>query len=119
MQESGQKNFKVNFFETAAGRQPVREFLLELTKENRKEVGGDIRVVQESFPVGLPLVRKLKPDLWEIRSTIKDGISRVFFTFYEEKIILLHAIVKKTQKTPTREIDVAIERLKDFKRMQM
>ena len=46
MQESEQKNFKVNFFETAAGRQPVKEFLLELTKEDRKEVGGDIRVVE-------------------------------------------------------------------------
>ena len=117
MQKSEQKKFKINFFETVNGRQPVREFLLELTKEDRKELGGDIKVVQESFPVGLPLVRKLKPDLWEIRSYIKDGICRVFFTFYEEKIILLHAIIKKTQKTLPREIDVAVERLKEFKRM--
>ena len=45
-------------------------------------------------------------------------VIRVFFAFVNEKIILLHAIVKKTQKTPQREIDVAIERLKEFKRLQ-
>jgi phage-related protein len=112
------KGFDVVFFETANEKQPVREFIKKLSKEDQKEVGADIRVVQDSFPVGLPLVRKLKPELWEIRSFIKDGISRVFFTFFSKKIILLHAIVKKTQKTPQKEIDVAIKRLKEFKKMQ-
>jgi phage-related protein len=110
--------FNVAFFETASGKQPVREFIKKLSKEDQKKVGADIRVVQDSFPLGLPLVRKLKPELWEIRSLIKDGISRVFFTFFDKKIILLHAIVKKMQKTPMKEIDVAIERLKEFKKMQ-
>jgi len=118
MPEKEQKVFDVVFFETASGKQPVREFILIQTKEDQKEIGADIRVVQDNFPIGLPLVRKLKPDLWEIRSTIKDGISRVFFTFFDEKIILLHAIVKKSQKTPQKEIDIATERLKDFKKMQ-
>ncbi|MCL2722049.1 MAG: type II toxin-antitoxin system RelE/ParE family toxin [Treponema sp.] len=112
------KVFDVVFFETENGKQPVRDFILEQIKNDQKEMGADIRVVQNSFPVGLPLVRKLKPDLWEIRSNIKDGISRVFFTFHNEKIILLHAFVKKSQKTPLNEIDVAIGRLKEFKRLQ-
>ena len=64
------------------------------------------------------MVKKLEPGLWEIRSEIKNGISRVFFTFINEEIILLHGIVKKTQKTPPKEIDVATERLKVFKRLQ-
>jgi len=118
MQKNEQKGFDVLFYETANGRQPVREFILAQIKEDQKEIGADIRIVQNNFPIGLPLVRKLKPDLWEIRSTLKDGISRVFFTFYEEKIILLHAIEKKSQKTPPKEIDVAVERLKQFKKMQ-
>jgi len=42
----------------------------------------------------------------------------VFFTFYNEKMILLHAIVKKTRKTPLKDIDVAAERLKEFKKLQ-
>ncbi|MCL2440708.1 MAG: type II toxin-antitoxin system RelE/ParE family toxin [Treponema sp.] len=118
MHDKNQKVFDVVFFETANGRQPVREFILEQTREDQKEIGSDIRNVQDNFPVGLPLVRKLKSELWEIRSIIKDSISRVFFTFYKEKIILLHAIVKKSQKTPPKDIDVATERLKEFKRMQ-
>jgi phage-related protein len=118
MKSKEQKRFDVVFFETANGKQPVREYIRKLSKKDQKEVGADIRVVQDSFPIGLPLVRKLKPELWEIRSFIKDGISRIFFTFFNEKIILLHSIVKKTQKTPLKEIDTAIERLKEFKKMQ-
>jgi len=64
------------------------------------------------------LVTKLKPKLWEIRSDINDGISRVFFTFINEEIVLLHVIVKKTQKTPPKEIAVAVERIKEYKRLQ-
>jgi phage-related protein len=118
MHNSRQKFFSAVFFETAGGKQPVKEFIKELTKEEQKEIGADINVVQKNFPIGLPLVKKIKPKLWEIRSTIKDGICRIFFTIFAEKIILLHIFVKKTQKTPPKEIDIAIERLKEFKRMQ-
>ena len=118
MHKKEQKSFKAVFFETVNGKQPVRDFIIGLIREDQKIIGADIRIVQNNFPLGLPLVKKLKPELWEIRSDIKDGIGRVFFTFASEKIILLHAIVKKTQKTPPREIDVAIERLKEFKRLQ-
>ena len=118
MKNEEKKGFDVVFFETENGKQPVREFIKNLSKEDQKEVESDIRAVQDKFPIGLPLVKKLKPKLWEIRSTTKDGINRVFFTFFNKKIILLHAFVKKVQKTPLKEIDVAIERLKDFKNMQ-
>ena len=113
-----EKSFVIVFFETESGNQPARDFIKGLAKDDKKAVGADIRVVQNSFPIGLPLVRKLKHGLWEIRSDVKDGISRVFFTFINEEIILLHGIVKKTQKTPLREIAVAIERIKEFKRLQ-
>jgi len=118
MPKKEQKPFEVVFFQNANEKQPVRDFIRELRKEDQREIGSDIRFVQDNFPIGLPLVRKLKPELWEIRSTIKNGISRVFFTFYNEKMILLHAIVKKTQKTPSKDIDVATERLKEFKKLQ-
>lgn len=117
MEKKQQKGFDIVFFESAIGRQPVREFIENLTKGEQKEIGSDIKFVQDNYPVGLPLVRKLKPKLWELRSHIKSGISRVFFTFMDKKIILLHAIVKKTQKTPLQEINVAIKRLKEIKRL--
>ena len=118
MKNDETKVFDVVFFKTSGNKQPVRDFILEQKKDDQKEIGSDIRFVQNNFPLGLPLVKKLKPDLWEIRSIIKDGICRVFFTFFNEKIILLHAIVKKSQRTPPKEIDIATERLKEFKKMQ-
>lgn len=54
---------RVVFFCTEAGREPVREWLLELTKEDRKVIGEDIKLVQFRWPVGMPLVRKLDDDL--------------------------------------------------------
>ena len=118
MEKKSKDFFRVVFFETAGEKQPVREFIKGLAKEDQKELGADIKVVQENFPIGLPLVKKIKPELWEIRSTIKNGICRVFFTFYKETIVLLHAFMKKTQKTPLKELGIAIERLKEFKKMQ-
>jgi len=118
MQKKSTKSHEAIFFETENGNQPVREFIIKLSKEDQKAIGADIRIVQDFYPVGYPLVTKLKPNLWEIRSDIKDGISRVFFTFINNEIILLHAIVKKTQKTPQKDIDVAMDRIKEYKRLQ-
>jgi phage-related protein len=64
------------FFETESGNQPVRDFLLERPREDRKEIGSDIFKVQQGFPLGLPLVEKVDKDLWEIRSHIHDGICK-------------------------------------------
>ena len=118
MQKKFQKSYEAIFFETENGKQPARDFIIGLSREDQKTIGADIRIVQDNYPVGYPLVTKLRPGLWEIRSEIKDGISRVFFTFINEEIILLHAIAKKTQKTPPKEIDVATERIKEYKRLQ-
>ena len=118
MEEKSQKDFEVVFFETASGKQPVREFIWGLTKEDKKEVGADIRTVQAGFPMGLPLVKKIDSGVWEIRSTIRDGICRVFFTVTGEKIVLLHAYLKKTQKIPPKELDIVKERLKELRNMQ-
>ena len=102
---------QVVFFETKNKRQPVRDFILSLKQNDRKIIGVDIFVVQKTFP----LVRKMGNNLWEIRSTISQGIVRIFFTIENNFLILLHGFVKKTQKTPEQELAVALARLKDFK----
>jgi phage-related protein len=79
------------FFETAGGNQPVRDFLLGRTREERKEIGSDIFKVQQGFPLGLPLVEKMDKDLWEIRSHLPAGICRTFFTIHVQTIVLLLA----------------------------
>ena len=94
------------------GREPVREWLKELTPEDRKVVGTDIKDVEFSWPLGKPLVDSLGRGLWEVRSSIKDGIARVIFYVEGNRMVLLHGFVKKTQKTPDREINLALKRMK-------
>ena len=102
----------VVFFRTEAGTEPVREWLRELTVEDRKTIGIDIKTVQYGWPLGMPLVRKMEPGLWEVRCDIADGIARVLFTAKGGQMVLLHGFVKKTQKTPDNELKTARNRLK-------
>lgn len=110
--------FNVVFYETQQGTQPCRDFLLALAKDDRREVGADIFAAQKGFPLGLPLCRKMGKDLWEIRSTVSDGICRVFFTVDCDTIILLHGFKKKSDRTPLKEIGIGKKRLKDYKERQ-
>ena len=98
----------VSFFLTKLGKEPVREWLRSLDKEERKIIGEDMKLVQFRWPLGMPLVRKMETNLWEVRSKFKNGnISRVFFTAKGGQMILLHGFIKKSQKTPQKEIDLA------------
>jgi phage-related protein len=106
------------FFETESGNQPVRDFILERSREDRKEIGSDIFAVQKGFPLGLPLVEKIDTDLWDVRSHIPDGICRIFFTVDQETMVLLHGFVKKTQKIPLKELKTAKSRLVEFRRLR-
>lgn len=104
---------KVVFFRTESGREPVREWLKRLDKDERKIIGEDIKLVQFRWPLGMPLVRKLESNLWEIRSRLSQGrIVRVFFTVGGNEIVLLHGFVKKSQKTPLSDLRVARNRKK-------
>ena len=101
----------VTFFRSEAGREPVKEWLRTLSREDRKTIGEDIKLVQFRWPLGMPLVRKLRPDLWELRSRLGDGrISRTLFTVDSGEMILLHGFVKKSQKTPEGDLTLAEKR---------
>lgn len=65
--------------------------------------------------VGLPHVRFLVDKLWEIRMKGKSGIARaIYLTASGRRIVVVHAFVKKTQKTPRAAIETAIDRAKDI-----
>lgn len=101
----------VLFFRTDAGREPVRQWLKSLDTTDRKAIGEDIKLVQFRWPLGLPLVRKMEPYLWEIRSTLSKGrIARVLFTIEESDMILLHGFIKKSQKILPRDLSTARNR---------
>ena len=101
----------VNFFLSNSGKEPVREWLKDRDKNDRKVIGEDIKLVQFRWPLGMPLVRKMDINLWEIRSKLSNGrISRVFFSVKNTQLILLHAFIKKSNKTPKKELDLALIR---------
>jgi phage-related protein len=108
------KRLPACFYRTSNGREPVREWLKECDKDDRKILGEDIKDVEFSWPIGMPLVKPLGRELWEVRSNLPQGrIARILFCVKHGHMILLHGFMKKTQKTPQRDIDLAIKRMKD------
>ena len=69
------------------------------------------KTVQFGWPLGMPLVRKLDTDLWEVRIRLPDRIARVLFTTGAGRMILLHGFIKKSQKAPQEELALAKTRL--------
>ena len=109
------KKISALFYQTANGKKPVREWLLSLGEEDRKIVGKDIKTVEYGWPIGMPVCRKLESKLYEVRSDISHKrIARVLFTVVDEYMVLLHGFVKKTQKTPRQDLDLALKRKKDI-----
>ena len=111
-----QTNFilTVNFYRTDAGNEPVRDRLKELPRDDKRIIGEDIKTAQLGWPLGMPLIRKRDKNLWEVRSSLPDGIARVLFTVDENRMILLHGFIKKSNKTPQNELKTATARLGNY-----
>ena len=103
------------FYRTKADNEPVREWLKSLKREDRKRIGEDIKTAQYSWPLGMPLIRKLQPGLWEVRSHVNQGIARVIFTVEGQTRVLLHGFIKKSRRTPPSELKTALQRLADLR----
>ena len=102
------------FYRTAAGNEPVREWLIELPLANRRDVGLDLQRVQFRWPVGMPLVRPMGKGLFEVRTPLPDGTTaRVMICFQGGELYALHGFVKKAQKTPASDLEIARKRQKE------
>jgi phage-related protein len=108
------KIISVDFYKQESGKEPVREWLKSLKKEEKRIIGEDIKMIQEGWPLGMPLVKNLGKGLWEIRSTLPDTIARIFFIMHEGQMVLLHGFIKKTQKTPSQDLEIGIKRAKEI-----
>ena len=105
------KRLPAHFYRSDGGREPVREWLKGLDAEDRRLIGEDIKDVEFSWPIGMPLVDSLGRELWEVRSRLPHGrIARVIFCVEPGRMVLLHGFIKKTRKTPQRELDLADKR---------
>ena len=101
---------EVVFYRTESGNEPVRAWLQGLSKQDKRMIGGDIKTVQYGWPIGMPVVRKMEPGLWEVRCRLDQHIARILFTVKGEKMILLHGFIKKSQKTPQADLQLAKDR---------
>jgi len=98
------------FYKAPSGNEPVRDWMKLRRPEEKKAIGEDIKTVEYTWPVGYPLVEKMDKDLWEVRTNLPDGISRVLFTVWEKYMVLLHGFIKKSNKTPQQELETAKKR---------
>jgi phage-related protein len=107
---SSMKRIYASFFRTAAGGEPVRDWLKALQPiEDRKRIGIDIKTVEFGWPIGMPVCRPLKDGLYEVRTNLSNSrIARVlFYIDGQSRMILLHGFIKKTQKTPDEDMELA------------
>jgi phage-related protein len=109
------KRLPAAFYQLSSDREPVREWLKALAAEDRRIIGEDIKDVEFSWPIGMPLCRALGKGLWEVRSDLTHGrIARVLFCIHDGRMVLLHGFMKKTQKTPDADLELAIKRKKEI-----
>lgn len=104
------KRIPAVFFRTAAGGEPVREWLKNMKPiEDKKQIGYDIQTVEFGWPLGMPVCRPLGDGIFEVRSTLATGrIARVlFYIDLLGRMVLLHGFIKKTQKTPGEDLNIA------------
>lgn len=105
----------VVFYRSLLGSEPVRDWLRGLPSEDRRKIGVDLATVQVGWPIGMPLCRSFGGGLWEVRSSLPSHrISRVLFCVHDGQIFILHGFIKKTQKTPQDEIELAQKRMKEI-----
>ena len=113
--EDSRKKIPAFFYREDNGSEPVREWLSELSKADRRLIGEDIKTVEYGWPIGMPVCRPMGKGLYEVRSHITGSrIARVLFCIHQGKMVLLHGFIKKTQKTPKMELDIAEKRKRNM-----
>lgn len=113
------KRLTAVFYANELGKEPVRNWLLKLAKEDRIIVGKDIATVEFGWPIGMPTCKDLRNGVLEVRSTIKRGKveARTYFSIEGNTMLLLGGHEgKKGQQDAIR---LALERLRDHEKRQL
>lgn len=107
---------EIEFYRNETGNVPVKEFLDSLDICMRQKMMRSIQALQEmGTSLRMPLSEALEDGIFELRAQFGGNISRVLYFFYVgNKAVLTHGFIKKTQKTPRREIAKAQEIRKNY-----
>ena len=109
------KRLPAAFYQSPSGREPVKDWLRALDEKSRRIVGRDIATAEFGWPLGMPLCRTLGGGLFEVRSNITyQRIARVIFVVEGGLMVLLHGFVKKAQKTPKPDLEIARQRAREI-----
>ncbi|MBO5246796.1 MAG: type II toxin-antitoxin system RelE/ParE family toxin [Eubacterium sp.] len=113
--------YTVEFYEDERGESEVRDYLEQLVEEaktnknsriNKDKIFAYIRALQEyGTRVGAPIIKHIEGDLWELRP-LSNRI--FFFCWNDNKFVLLHYYLKKSQKAPKKEIKKALHNMKNW-----
>lgn len=105
------KRLPVEFYRSEKGIEPVRDWLKSLDNLDKTKIGQAVKMLEYGWPVGMPTCRPLRNGLYEVRTTLPSNReARIFFCVHNERMVLLHGIIKKTQKTPQRDLIIARNR---------
>ena len=112
--------YNIEIYEDENGKSEIQEYIKELQRRNNKsdkikfnKIVSYIRMLSKNgLNLGFPFIKHLENDIWELRP-LRD---RILFAYYKEhSFVLLSIFMKKTQKTPRREIEKAKRILEDYK----
>lgn len=111
--------YKIVFYQDLKGYSQVKELLISLRLKKDKNSRVNLRKIEDiinklrenGLSIGMPYIRKINEDIWEMRP-LRNRI--LFFCYENEKFVLLHSFVKKTNKTPKKEIDKVIREMNNY-----
>ena len=110
--------YQLNFYKTSSGKDIITDFILNCENNHKNKIRTGIKIFED---YGLELLRTkwLKkiyhtPDIYELRITGGKQIRFLFIQYNPQVFLIIHAFVKKTQKTPVKELKIALKRAKEF-----
>ena len=108
--------FEIRFYEKADGTRPAEEFLNALDKPMRIKMVKMISLLGElGFNLREPYSKPIDDGIFELRAQVGNNISRILYFFViGKRVILINGFIKKTQKTPQKEIELAKKYRKDY-----
>lgn len=107
-------SWKVKFFQTSRGGYPVKEFIEEQDEATYAKILHSIELLENHGPfLKPPYSKKLVDKVYELRITGSVAV-RILYTIFSNEFHLLHAFKKKTQKTPSKEIKTALDRMREM-----